>query len=374
MQKIFTRLAAISFILFAAMMATAPSGFAADDENCLMCHKYRKMGIISPEGARKYYYVDEPTFMQTVHSRVPCRDCHYFIKQIPHKPVKTGVTCDTKCHVINPATGKRFSHKPIKEVYDKSVHGREKKPNNGNESKNILDNNKPYCIFCHINPIYNPEERDNGLPMETVNRCNVCHENQQFSKHFYMHTGRRINQVGRKPKEIVELCNTCHKNEKMLEEQKELNEAVLHKEMQPKFTFAGESYEESFHYKVMRYGLKGPASCVDCHVKSENYYMNVHDIRNSADPASPVHPDNRADTCKKCHYHGEADESFKNVDPHPTNRLDDNPFIYYANIVYNIIAWFSMFAFLSWKMLETFGRLRNGVYMTIQNGTSWRRD
>ncbi len=348
-----------------------PSGSAAfDDENCLMCHKYRKMGIVSPEGVRKYYYVDAPTFMQTVHSRVPCRDCHYFIKQIPHKEVKTGVTCDTKCHVINPATGERFSHKPIMDVYMKSVHGREKVPE-GERAE--LDKNKPYCIFCHINPVYNPEEKEKGLPMDIVDRCNVCHENEQFSKHFYMHTGRRINRVARSPKEIAELCNTCHKNEEMLEEQKELNETLLHKEMGRKFTFAGESYEESFHYKVIKYGYDKAASCVDCHAKKENYFLNVHDIRNSRDPESPVHPKNRVETCKKCHYHRNADMTFANVDPHPTARLDDNPFIYYASIVYNIIAYCAFFGLVGMKMIETFGRVRDGVHLIIKNGTSWRR-
>ena len=369
MQKILKCFSLLS--LLAALAALTPlDSYAADDENCLMCHKYRKMGIISPEGVRKYYYVDEPTFMQTVHSRVPCRDCHYFIKQIPHKPVKQGVTCDTKCHVINPATGERFSHKPIMDVYKKSVHGRDKRPTG--ETKEI-DNNKPYCIFCHINPVYNPEEREKGLPKDIVDRCNVCHENEQFSKHFYMHTARRIRGVGRKPKEVVELCNTCHTNEKMLEEQEQMNEAMLHKEMGEKFTFAGEAYNESFHAKVLKYGLDEAANCLSCHADSDNFYMSVHDIRNSEDPKSPVHPDNRVETCKKCHYHNKADESFVNVDPHPTARIDDNPFIFYASIIYNIIAYCAFFGLVGLKMLETMGRFRDGVYLFIRNGSSWRR-
>ncbi|MBE9536720.1 MAG: hypothetical protein IMF07_06020 [Proteobacteria bacterium] len=369
MRKFFTCLA-VFLVLALFMGVNPPTSSAADDENCLMCHKYRKMGIISPEGVRKYYYVDEPTFMQTVHSRVPCRDCHYFIKQIPHKPVNTGVTCDTKCHVINPATMERFSHKPIADVYEKSVHGRAKRPEG---EKGAVDKNKPYCIFCHINPIYNPEERETGLPKEITDRCNVCHENEEFAKHWYMHTSRRVRDVKRQGTQIVELCNTCHKDENMLEEQEMLNEALLHKEMGKKFTFAGESYDESFHAKVTKYGLKGAATCVDCHVDSDNYYMAVHDIRNSSDPSSPVHPDNRVNTCKKCHYHGEADESFVNVDPHPTARLSDNPFIFYASIIYNIIAYTAFFGLVGLKMLETVGRLRDGVKLTIRNGSSWRR-
>lgn len=369
MQKLSTFTFIVSLISVFIGISSQPT-FAADDENCLMCHKYRKMGIISAEGVRKFYYVDEPTFMQTVHSRVPCRDCHYFIKQIPHKPVNTGVTCDTKCHVINPATGERFSHKPIKDVFDKSVHGREKKPSGKTED---IDSNKPYCIFCHINPVYNPEEQKTGLPAEITDRCNVCHENEQFAKHWYMHTSRRVRDVKRSPSEVVELCNTCHTNENMLEEQEVMNEAVLGKKMGKKFTYAGQSYKDSFHAKVINYGLEEAASCLNCHADSKNYYMSVHDIRPSSDPTAPTHKDNRAETCKKCHYHKDADESFVNIDPHPTARLDDNPFIFYASIIYNIIAYTAFFGLVGLKMLETVGRLRDGVSLFIRNGSSWRK-
>lgn len=368
MRKLFTCL--LLFFTLVICQFTAPEkGIAADDENCLMCHKYRKMGMISPNGVRKFYYVDEPTFMQTVHSRVPCRDCHYFIDRIPHNPVTQGVTCDTKCHVINPATGERFSHKPIKEVYDKSVHGREKLPEGKTEE---IDKNKPYCIFCHINPIYNPAEREVGPPAEITDRCNVCHENDQFARHWYMHTARRVREVRRSSGEVVKLCNTCHTNEKLLEQQQEMNEAILGKEMSRKYTFAGEAYNESFHAKVIKYGLSDAANCLNCHAKKENYYMNVHDIRRSSDPESPVHVDNRVNTCKGCHYHGNADESFVNVDPHPTARLDDNPFIYYASIVYNIIAYVAFLGLVGLKGIETFGRVRHGVRLYIRNGSSWR--
>jgi hypothetical protein len=342
---------------------------AADDENCLMCHKYRKMGWVTEEGTMKYFYVVPSIFFKTVHSRVPCRDCHHFIKELPHAEVKEGVTCDTQCHIINPATNERFSHKPIMDAYKKSVHGRDKLPT-GEVSE--LDKDKPYCIYCHTNPKYNPYEETPAS--EITGRCNVCHENEQFVTHWYMHTSRRIKEVRRLPEEAVEICSSCHEREKMLERHKELKHEIQKKEMGRKFLFAAESYKESFHYKTLKFGLEEAPHCLSCHADQENYYLSVHDIKNSRDPESPIHPNNRVRTCKGCHYHGKADKNFAKVDPHPSARIEDNPFIHYASIVYNIIAYTAFFGLVGLKAVETFGRKRDGVHWFIRNGTTWRRN
>ena len=95
------------------MLCFSNTSYAAfeDDEGCLMCHKYPNMARITDDGARRSYYVMPEVFSNTVHRNVPCRDCHTYIKELPHKPVDTGVTCNTECHSIkNPATGKPFSH------------------------------------------------------------------------------------------------------------------------------------------------------------------------------------------------------------------------------------------------------------------------
>ena len=65
-----------------------------DDEACLMCHKYIRMARITDEGVFRSYYVPPETFSKTVHRNVPCRDCHSYIKQLPHRPVDVGVKCD----------------------------------------------------------------------------------------------------------------------------------------------------------------------------------------------------------------------------------------------------------------------------------------
>ncbi len=335
----------------------------ADDENCLMCHKYIKMGRVTKDGERKYYYVDESIFSKTVHNRVRCRDCHNYIDRLPHDPVKVGVTCNTECHSIqNPSTKKKFNHKNIYEVYRKSVHGRDK------VAKNERDKDKPYCIFCHTNPVYIPDEKE--LPKEITERCLVCHKDRRFVNHRYAHTGRRIKKVGRSPKEIVELCSICHEREEMLHEHLKIVEEEGG-ELGKKFLYASESYKESFHWKVIKFGFKEAANCLDCHAEKDNYYLAVHDIRSSRDPGSTTHRGNRVRTCRRCHEN--ADENFLEIDPHPTARKDDNPLVYWVEHVYGLVGDGVTLALIGLMILETIGRRRDGVAWVLRKGSSWRR-
>ncbi len=362
----------ISIILLLLAVFLVPVGgggwplsvaLAVDDENCLMCHKYIKMGRITEEGERKYYYVNETTFSRTVHNRVRCRDCHNYIKKLPHDRVDVGVTCNTECHSIkNPATKKNFSHKNIYDVYRKSVHGRDK------VAANERDHDKPYCIFCHTNPEYLPTEKE--VPAEITDRCFVCHQDREFVNHRYAHTGRRIKNIGRSPREIVELCSICHGNEEMIEKHLRLVKEEGG-ELGRKFAFAAESYKESFHWKVIKYGFEEAASCLDCHAEKDNYYLAVHDIRSSRDPRSTTHESNRVKTCKRCHTR--ADESFREIDPHPTDRKDDNPLVYWTELVYGMVGNGVTLALIGLMILETIGRRRDGAAWILTRGSTWRR-
>lgn len=308
-------LAAITF--FTGM---APEkAVAADDENCLMCHKYQKLGRITGDGARRFYYVAEHEFMQTVHYNVRCRDCHDYIDQIPHSEVKEGVNCAKQCHIKNPATGKYFSHKQIDDVYQESSHGRPKIPS-GPEAE--LQDNKPYCIYCHTNPKYNPAEKE--IPKQISDRCVVCHEDDRWVDHWYSHTARRINEVKRSPSEIVELCSSCHGNEKKMADHLETKAYLAgtdshgeeggHEEHPEKFTQAAKSYKASFHGAFNKMGWDKPANCLSCHAEAENYYLTVHDIRGAKDPKSTVHLDNRDKTCAKCHKGTDKNKNFSQID------------------------------------------------------------
>ncbi len=333
-----------------------------DDEACLMCHKYPKMGRVTEEGIQKSYYVMPHVFSKTVHRNVPCRDCHSYIKELPHKPVTEGVTCNSECHSIkNPATGKPFSHKPIYDVFKKSVHGREKVAS-GNDA------DKPYCIQCHTNPLYNPKEE--VPPKHIVDRCVVCHEDVKFAEKWYNHTSRRIREVRRSSQEIVEMCSSCHSDKQMLDRHQQ-SAKEEGRELGRKFLIAAESYKESFHGKMAKYGSAKVANCLDCHASAVNYYLSVHELLPSRDPRSAVSAENRVQTCKQCHIR--ADKNYAELDPHPSSKREDNVFKHYADMIYTIVGDSVLLLLVGMSWVETWGRWRDGVSWRFRDGSSWWR-
>lgn len=353
----------IVVLLLLSVVFYADTLFAfEDDSGCLLCHKYPKMGRITEDGIKRSYNVIPGMFSSTVHRNVPCTDCHSYIKQLPHREVETGVTCNAECHSVkNPATGKNFTHKSIYDKYKGSVHGREKIAEG-------LDADKPYCVTCHTNPVSNPNE--SKPPKYIVDRCVVCHEDREFVTNWYTHTSRRIREVKRSPDEIVQLCSNCHSDQQLVDRHVKAAKKEG-RELGRKFPIAVESYEESFHGKVTRYGFTKAANCLDCHAEQENYYMNVHDIRPSRDPKSPVHLDNKVNTCRRCHIH--ADENYADLDPHPTSTKEGNVFRYYANLIYGWVGDVVILLLVGMGMIETIGRRRDGVGWYLRKGSSWWR-
>lgn len=344
-----------------ALLVPAAMAFH-DDEACLMCHKYPMLGRVTDDGAVRSYNVVPELFADTVHRNVPCRDCHTEIRELPHKPVEQGVQCSTECHsVTNPSTGKPFSHQATYDKYRGSVHGRDKNATGA-------ERDKPYCVSCHRNPYYNP--REDAPPAHITERCNVCHENGRFSETWYNHTGRRINQVKRDSREINALCTSCHGDQHLIERRLQNAEAEG-RELGSRFAVAAESYKKSFHGKMSTMGREASANCLDCHIDASSYFENVHALYSTSDERSPVHAEQRAETCARCH--SAANERYAAIDPHPTKVKELSPFNHYANIIYDIIGNSALLLLLGMAAFETLGRRRDGASWGFRHGTSWLR-
>ena len=99
--------------------------------------------------------------------------------------------------------------------------------------------------------------------------------------------------------------------------------------------------------------------------------MNVHDIRPSRDKQSPVHIDNKVETCRQCHTH--ADNNYAGLDPHPSSKKEASPFRYYASSVYDWIGNSVIVLLMAMGVIETVGRRRDGACWLLTKGSSWWR-
>jgi cytochrome b subunit of formate dehydrogenase len=66
------------------------------------------------------------------------------------------------------------------------------------------------------------------------------------------------------------------------------------------------SYANTYHGQIGKLGYAYTATCFDCH--------GNHDIQRVSHPQSTVHPNNRLQTCRKCH--GQATAGFVTFQPH----------------------------------------------------------
>jgi hypothetical protein len=61
----------VFILLVAAMIAAAPPARAADEENCLLCHKYPGLGRIDQKSGRlRLFYVDENLYRSGAHAKI----------------------------------------------------------------------------------------------------------------------------------------------------------------------------------------------------------------------------------------------------------------------------------------------------------------
>ncbi len=343
----------LSLISFAALFMILSVGLraeAADKENCLMCHKYRQLGRVDEQGRKKNYSVNENVYNNTVHRNVPCRDCHSYITKLPHDPVTEEVSCANECHIKPPFAKENFSHKKIIAIYNESVHGIKE------DDSPDLKMAKPYCKYCHLNPIYSKVDEDRIAYDKTLSRCFNCHERKGVTQAYKHVTHRLAHKTSRSPQEIVELCSkNCHED---VEKMKKFNVSKESLE-------SVETYRESIHGKAVALGSQKTADCISCHATSA-----IHDIYKKDNIKAMVNPANRTETCKQCHDN--VNEKFIQIDVHSRIDREEKPVLFFVNIGLTGMFYSSVLGLMLLALLETIGRKKDGIKWQIRNGTTWR--
>jgi hypothetical protein len=274
---------------------------AADVENCALCHKYSGLGRIDENGKKRLYYVNEQLYPQTVHGKLRCKECHTDIEKYPHINAKK-VDCATVCHLTDPSSDQHFSHAPMIEKYELSVHGT--KDSQGNLKEHAED--LPSCTYCHetriYQPLYGPGREGRGIALEILDRCLGCHQDKQWTEQFYNHFTHRLHQ-SRTSRRMVELCASCHEDEEKMARH---NLAVTG------------TFHDTFHWQAIKYDDPNAPNCITCHAPV-GYFS--HQIMPRSDRRSSIHPDNLVQTCanldglQTCHPN--ATPSFAQGKIHP---------------------------------------------------------
>lgn len=285
--------------------------YSADIGNCLMCHKYPGLSRVDEKGNFRLLFVNETIFNNSVHTKVKCEGCHPDIKKIPHEPAKK-VDCLTQCHIIEPSSEKKFSHKDVATFLAASVHAKTQK--DGQPKKFAED--IPTCLNCHDNPLYRPlsffKRVRPGISEAALGRCRVCHKSDEFIYRFYNHVTTRLHKI-RNPRNIAETCGRCHDNPEIVARHNLGTRAVF-------------SYGETFHGKAAYFLDERIPDCLDCHVKPGE---SVHQMLTNKDPNSITHINNKGAICGNMDCHPKATPQMANYKVHNEFNREQSPFGYY---------------------------------------------
>ena len=266
--------AVVCFFFFIGI-GYAQSDASPDEENCLICHRYPRMGRYDEAGNKRVYYINDQLFAKSVHGKLRCKSCHVDLDKIPHENVKK-VDCSIKCHLKDPSSNREFSHRGMVEKYENSVHGK------GVKRQKKFPEDRPTCAYCHSNRSYNPYAgfwgKSEALSRETLARCQGCHTDKAWTEKVYAHFTHRLRRR-RTQDEIVKLCTSCHEDKQKMA--RHGLEAIS-------------TYKDTFHWILVKYGVHNAPDCITCHVPVG---YTTHEIRPRDDAMSPINKNNRIKTC-----------------------------------------------------------------------------
>lgn len=341
-----------SFVFLAGMVAclfffVPCDSFSADIGNCLLCHKYPGLSRVDKNGKFRLFYVNENIFNHGIHAKVKCEGCHQDITKIPHDNAQK-VDCFAQCHIVEPSSEQKFSHKDVEEYLAKSVHSRYDK--DGNLKKHAED--MPTCKDCHEDPLYRPisfnKQVRPGISEAALGRCRVCHKEDEFIFRFYNHVTTRLHKI-RNPINIAEACARCHDDPDLVARHNLSTKAVF-------------SYGESFHGKAAKFLDERIPDCLDCHVPLG---VSVHQMLSHEDPRSPTHKANRGAICSNIECHPNASPKLAQYRVHAEFNLDQSPRHYYFSVFFIALTGGTLLPLMGIIFLDCFRRLFPSITIKV---------
>lgn len=283
--------------------ASLIAGAGADDrENCLLCHRYPGLSRLDPNSGHVQLFYADPAYLSGrhgAHARLACTDCHVgdAFHVVPHG-TPAPVDCTRTCHLQGGGiVERRFSHAPIAETLESSVHRREVLESLNFTGGPLLAPGQSACLYCHDEPVFRTDRRVDQfrglMDGRGTDRCAECHTAQLpvDTDYFLRHVGARLS-TSRATLEMAQVCAVCHSDPQVLAD-RNLPNAVA-------------SFVRSFHGKAALLGDTTTANCISCHVGAGR---NAHSMHGAEDPLSAVHPQNVADSCRSVDCHPGASKN-----------------------------------------------------------------
>ena len=308
----------VSFIAIAGLRASdvraqsATTDQAAPkltSEMCLGCHGLEGFAPAPTPGETRFPMVLKDRFLGSVHGKRQCVECHTNITKIPHEKVEVKVSC-VNCHE-NLLDAAKDDNKPdqiaklsgVVEMigrYMKSIHAQ---PNKEDQS-----HTNATCYNCHdahyIYPKGTPNR--NWWRLNLPYTCGACHTAELAAYKTSVH-GQEVLQEGN-PKAAI--CSDCHTTHDVQDVSLDKTRLLITKNCGNCHETELQSYMGTYHGQVNTLGFAYTAKCFDCH--------GNHEIKRVSDPASSVHPNNRLQTCQKCHL--DATAGFVKFQPHANDK------------------------------------------------------
>ena len=288
---------------------------------CLGCHGNEGFAMPGADGKMRPLHVMKDKFGKSVHGKRLCVECHKDITEIPHqKNGRIKVSC-VQCHQDLWETAQKenktqeFARLGVVtqqiDRYMKSIHAR---PNIEDQSRTNAT-----CYNCHDAHYVYPQGSAIRAEwrLNIPNVCGKCHGKELEAYSTSVHGM----EVLRKANPNAAICSDCHTTHDVERPAMDSTRLVITKNCGNCHEESLKSYTQTYHGQVNTLGYAYSAKCFDCH--------GNHAIQRVSNPASTVHPDNRLQTCQKCHK--DATAGFVTFQPHATtNDFSRYPYTWIA--------------------------------------------
>ena len=302
--------------------AVEPLAEKPGNEVCLACHGNAGFAVRDPDGKKRPLHVVADKFGNSVHGKRLCVECHREITEVPHKKIEllrvSCVTCHESLWDTAKKEGKTEENARLGVVVDqidrymKSKHAR---PNAADQSRTNAT-----CYNCHdAHYVYTQGSQERtDWRLDIPNKCGKCHSEEREQYATSVH-GKAVLED---KNAYAAICSDCHTTHNVEDPALDSTKLVITKNCGNCHVDSLRSYSRTYHGQVNALGYAHTAKCFDCH--------GNHGIQRVTDPKSTVHPDNRLQTCQKCHQGATA--GFVTFQPHGnTHDFQSYPYLWVAS-------------------------------------------